>query len=81
MQVLSDLQAEQLCGGGQGGVMASLRSQQGGKGLGRFSAIGLLSYQTITNTIDQSNFAINIAVNGGTIINTQINALSMETII
>ena len=51
-------------------------------GLGRFSAgSDLQSVQSIENTINQLNFAINIAVGGSTIINNQVNALSIESTI
>jgi hypothetical protein len=82
MLVLSDVQAEQLSGGYRGGAMAGARSRHGGMGLGRFSAGGgLLSVQSIQNTINQFNFAINIAIGGSTIINNQVNALSIESTI
>ena len=79
MLILSDRQAEQLCGGTGGGGLAGARSQRGGMGLGRFSTGSeLQSFQSIENTINQLNFAINIAVGGSTIINNQVNALSLE---
>lgn len=82
MLVLSDVQAEQLSGGFGGGAMAGARSRRGGMGVGRFSAGGgFLSVQSIENTINQLNFAINIAVGGSTIINNQVNALSIESTI
>ncbi len=82
MLLLSDFQAEQLCGGSGGGVLAGTRNRRGGMGLGRFSTGGdLQSVQSIENTINQLNFAINIAVGGSTIINNQVNALSLESTI
>jgi hypothetical protein len=78
MLVLSDLQAEQLCGGSGGGALAGSRSRRGGMGLGRFSAGGgFLSTQSIENTINQFNIAINIAMDGSTINNNQVNFLSL----
>jgi hypothetical protein len=82
MQVLSDLQAEHLCGGRRGGAMAGFGSRRGGNGLGRFSGGGgLLAFQSILNTVNQINFAINIAIGGSTIFNNQVNALSIESTI
>ncbi|MEX0588789.1 MAG: hypothetical protein WD136_05990 [Cyanobium sp.] len=82
MLVLSDIQAEQLCGGFGRGALAGAQSRRGGMGLGRFSAGGgYLSVQSIENTINQFNFAINIAVGGSTIFNNQVNALSIESTI
>ena len=82
MLVLSVLQAEQHCGGSGGVALAGSRSRRGGMGLGRLSASGgVLAFKSILNTINQFNFAINIAIGGGTIFNNQVNALSIESTI
>jgi hypothetical protein len=82
MQALSDLQAEQLCGGRRGGAMAPWGSGRGGNGLGRFSmGSGLFAFQSIQNTVSQDNFAINIAIGGSTIFNNQVNVLAIEATI
>jgi hypothetical protein len=82
MQVLSDLQAEQLCGGRRGWALGGALNQHTGNGRVRLSASGgVLAFQSILNTINQFNLAINIAIGGGTVINNQVNALSIESTI
>lgn len=80
MQVLSDLQAEQLCGGRWGGAHWSERGMRGGGRLGRLlSGGGLVAFQSILNTVNQINFAINIVIGGGSIFNNQVNALMLQS--
>jgi hypothetical protein len=90
MQVLSDLQAEQLCGGHWGRPFAaspfaaaqpaSTNVQRCGSGRGRWFGGGRgLMFQSILNTVNQINFAINIAIGGGSIFNNQVNVLTMQS--
>jgi hypothetical protein len=80
MQVLSDLQAEQLCGGRMGRPLAARRGLRGCGGFGRFFGGGRgLVFRSIQNTVNQINFAINIAIGGGSIFNNQVNALTMQS--
>lgn len=78
MQLLSDLQAEQLCGGRRGGLLAR-SSWRDGQGAGRFGGGSQFSFQSILNVVNQLNLAINIVIGGGTIHNNQANVLSMQS--
>lgn len=85
MQVLSDLQADQLSGGRRGRPCAAMfpapaRGQRAARGFERwFAGGGGLVFQSIQNTVNQINFAINIAIGGGSIFNNQVNALTMQS--
>ena len=77
--VLSDLQAQQLKGGNPGAFQANRLGRRINGGFGLFMRSSRTAFQPIVNTVNQVNFAINIAVNGGSIINTQINSLAIDT--
>lgn len=80
LQVLSDLQAEQLCGGRWGRALMAAQGQRAGSGLGRWFGGGRgLVFQSILNTVNQINVAINIAIGGGSVFNNQVNALTMQS--
>jgi hypothetical protein len=83
MQVLSELQAEQLCGGHRGWVMGHIGRLHFGPGRGHRPVISgggsMFSIQSILNIVNQINVSINVAVGGGTIHNSQLNALTMKS--
>ncbi|QVL51754.1 MAG: hypothetical protein KFB97_09425 [Cyanobium sp. M30B3] len=85
MQVLSDLQAEQLTGGRRGWMMPRFgrRHLSPGRGAGHSSvfagASGMFSIQSILNIVNQINVSINIAFGGGSIHNSQLNALTIQS--
>jgi 4-hydroxy-3-methylbut-2-en-1-yl diphosphate synthase IspG/GcpE len=79
VHILSDDQAQQLKGGNPGAFQANALGRRGNSGLGLFMRNSRTAIQPIVNTVDQFNFAINIAVNGGSIVNTQINSLAIDS--
>lgn len=79
MHILSDDQAQQLKGGSPGAFQGKALGRRGNSGIGSLMRHNRMGFQSITNTVDQSNFAINIAVNGGSIVNTQINSLAIDS--
>jgi hypothetical protein len=83
MQVLSELQAEQLCGGHRGWGMGHFGRQHFGPGRGHRPVIGgggsMFSIQSILNIVNQINVSINVAFGGGTVHNSQLNALTMTS--
>jgi hypothetical protein len=85
MQVLSDLQAEQLSGGRRvrpfaAASLVAAPGQRSGRGIGRWFGGGRgFVFQSIQNTVNQINFAINIVIGGGSIFNNQVNVLTMQS--
>jgi len=79
MEMLTDRQSELLSGGRRG---FSAMASRGGHGVlmsGRSMPCGSISSQSIYTSANQLNFAINIAVNGGSVTNTQINGLAIDS--
>jgi hypothetical protein len=80
MHVLSDHQAQQLQGGFFGSSSQLGRTpRSGGHSLGRLWYSTLLSLQAVFTNVSQINFAINVALGGGTVINNQANVLSISS--
>ena len=90
MQALSDLQAQQLCGGRCGRPFAASPAaaaqpaspigHRWGSGRGRWFGGGrALMSQSILNTVNQINLAINIAIGGGVVFSNQVNVLTMQS--
>lgn len=88
MQFLDEQQAELICGGGfssigsrrQAPVAVLLRGFLGlGSGRGAASpGSGLGGSTTIDTTVNQINVAFNIVLNGGSIVNNQLNGLDLS---
>lgn len=88
MQFLDEQQAELICGGGfssigsrrQAPVAVLLRGVLGlGSGRGAASpGTGLGGSTTIDTTVNQINVAFNIVLNGGSIVNNQLNGLDLS---
>lgn len=88
MQFLDEQQAELICGGGsssiggprQAPVAVLLRGFlgfRGGRGAAR-PGTGLVGFTTIDTTVNQINLAFNIVLNGGSIVNNQLNGLDLS---
>jgi hypothetical protein len=78
MEILTDHQSELLSGGRRGFSAMSSRGGRGGSMSARSMPFGSLSSQSIETTVNQLNFAINIAVNGGSVFNSQFNNLALD---
>lgn len=85
MELLDDYQAERLCGGrralavGRGQVPLAflLRGLLGfGSPAGRCRMLG--GGTAIDTTVNQINLAFNIVLNGGSIVNNQLNGLDLS---
>lgn len=78
MLILSDNQAQQL----SGGCFSPLLRRGGGasrqRGISSWFRSNLLVLRAIITNVNQVNFAINLALNGGTVINNQVNVLSIN---
>lgn len=83
MQVLSELQAEQLCGGHRGWALGHFGRKHFGPGRGNRPVIGggnsMFSIQSIFNIVNQINVSFNFAFGGGSVHNSQLNALTMHS--
>ncbi len=77
MVPLSDNQAQEIRGGRFSAAMARGQGPSRGMGVGLFWRTSFLAVQSVFTTVNQLNLAINVAVNGGTVINNQANGLSM----
>jgi len=88
MQFLDEQQAELICGGGfssigsrrQAPIAVLLRGLLGlgsGRGAAR-PGTGLGGSTTIDTTVNQINLAFNIVLNGGSIVNNQLNGLDLS---
>jgi hypothetical protein len=88
MQFLDEQQAECICGGRSssiGGrrhspVAVMLRGFLGLGGGGRSAQFGMASAGStaIDTTVNQINLAFNIVLNGGSIVNNQLNGLDLS---
>jgi hypothetical protein len=77
MHILSDDQAQQLSGGRHGSLMSKGIGQHSHTGFGSLFRSSFLAFRSVFNNVSQINFAINLALNGGTVINNQTNVLSI----
>jgi hypothetical protein len=77
MYILSDDQAQELAGGRLGFLAYTAIGQPRSSGLGSFFRNRIIALRSVFNHVNQINFAINIALNGGTVINNQANVLSI----
>jgi hypothetical protein len=77
MHILSDDQAQQLSGGHLGNPLSKGISQRSRSGFGSLFRSSFLAFRSVFNNVSQINFAINLALNGGTVINNQTNVLSI----
>jgi hypothetical protein len=77
MHILSDDQAQQLSGGHLGIPLSKGISQRRSSGLGSLIRSSFFAFRSVFNNVSQINFAINLALNGGTVINNQTNILSI----
>ena len=78
MHALSDDQAQKISGGR---FLRQLGTRPGPRSLtfGRFLRGGSLAIQSIFTNVNQVNLAVNVALNGGTVINNQANVLSISS--
>jgi hypothetical protein len=77
MHILSDDQAQQLSGGRIGSLLSKGTSRRSRSGFGSPFRCSFFAIRSILNNVSQINFAINLALNGGTVINNQTNVLSI----
>ena len=77
MHILSDDQAQQLSGGRLGSFASKGFNQRSNTGFCSFFRGSLFAFRSVFNNVSQLNFAINLALNGGTVINNQTNVLSI----
>ncbi len=88
MELLSEFHAERICGGRRGAAMArthvpmaslllGLLGLTAGASLGR-GAMGLSGIGSIATNVNQLNLAFNIVLNGGSIVNNQLNGLDLS---
>jgi hypothetical protein len=77
MHILSDDQAQQLSGGHLGIPQNQGISQRRSSGFGSLFRSSFFAFRSVFNNVSQINFAINLALNGGTVINNQTNILSI----
>jgi hypothetical protein len=77
MDFLSDNQAQQIRGGRFSASMARGQGPGRGMGMGLAWRNSFLAVQSVFTTVNQVNLAINVALNGGTVINNQANGLSI----
>jgi hypothetical protein len=77
MHILSDDQAQQLSGGRLGNFASKGISQRSNTGFSSLFRSSFFAFRSVFNNVSQINFAINLALNGGTVINNQANILSI----
>lgn len=77
MHILSDDQAQQLSGGRLGSLISKGIGQRSSTGFGSLFRSSFFAFRSVFNNVSQINFAINLALNGGTVINNQTNVLSI----
>ena len=88
MQFLDEQQAELICGGGSSSIASRRQAPVavlprgflglgGGRGAAR-PGTGLGGSTTIDTTVNQINLAFNIVLNGGSIVNNQLNGLDLS---
>lgn len=77
MHILSDDQAQQVCGGRFAPLANKSMGQRNSCGFGSWFRSSFLAFRSVFNNVNQINFAINLALNGGTVINNQANVLSI----
>ncbi len=83
MEFLDEFQAERVCGGRRplAFLLRGVLGFNGRSGLGRSgggfgrAAIGSMAIDT---TVNQINLAFNIVLNGGSIVNNQLNGLDLS---
>lgn len=78
MEMLTDHQSELLSGGRRRFSAMASRGRRCWLMSARAMPFGSLSSQSIETTVNQFNFAINIAINGGSIFNSQLNGLALD---
>jgi hypothetical protein len=77
MQFLTEFEAAQHCGGRSSGLRSyNARLSPQRRGGGRAGGGGIMS--SVLMGANQINLAINIVFNGGSIVNNQLNGLSMD---
>lgn len=83
MELLDDFQAESVCGGRRplAGVLGGVLGFSGRQELGRPSGGGgrmAIGVTAVDTTVNQINLAFNIVLNGGSIVNNQLNGLDLS---
>ncbi len=81
MQPLSDDQAQQLTGGSFRSFLSPAPGFRGGGRFGWLLRNSRLVFQSIFNNVSQVNVAVNLALNGGTVVNNQTNVLTINNIL
>jgi hypothetical protein len=81
MHLLSDDQAQQLTGGSFRSFLSSSAGLSSRRGFGLLLSNSMFSLRSLFSNVNQVNVAVNMALNGGTVINNQANVLTINTIL
>jgi hypothetical protein len=81
MHLLSDDQAQQLTGGRFRSFLSTSSGLRSRRGFGLLLSNSMFSLRSLFSNVNQVNVAVNLALNGGTVINNQANILAINTIL
>jgi hypothetical protein len=79
MHPLSDDQAQQLTGGSFRSFFSSSSGLRSRGGFGLLLSNSMFSLRSLFANVNQVNVAVNLALNGGTVINNQANVLTINS--
>lgn len=79
MLPLSDDQAQQLTGGSFSSFFNPSSGLRSNRGFGLFLRSSMFGLRSLFTNVNQVNVAVNLALNGGTVINNQANVLAITS--
>lgn len=79
MHLLSDDQAQQLTGGRFRSFLSTSSGLRSRRGSGLLLSNSMFSLRSLFSNVNQVNVAVNLALNGGTVINNQANVLAINS--